>query len=229
MFVEHVVYSLVIAIVLTLFLDKKIAGWCTLIVVTSACIPDLDGIIDLIQHPLVFSGSFLPHMTIHSRYFHTMGALVIYAILAGVLLARYRRLKFPVIAIFAGIGFGAHLFEDALVYNPAEPLFWPISSEMTGLGVFPSYSRDFLGVANGEVLLIGIVLLAVAIALSVALKRTEWASMPWLNTRESQGPATRTKFMSSGFTGDKNFYPHFQLERGVANSSPDPEAGSFER
>jgi membrane-bound metal-dependent hydrolase YbcI (DUF457 family) len=229
MFIEHVVYSLVIAIVLTLFLDKKIAGWCTLIVVVSACIPDLDGIIDLIQHPLVFSGSFLPHMTIHSRYFHTMGALIVYAILAGVLLARYRRLKFPVIALFAGIGFGAHLFEDALVYNPAEPLFWPISSEMTGLGVFPSYSRDFLGVANGEVLLIGIVLLAVAIGLSVALKRTEWASMPWLNIRESLGSATRTKFMSPGFTGNESYYPLIQMDRGAGRDSADPETGSPDR
>jgi hypothetical protein len=81
-------------------------------------------------------------------------------------------------ALFAGIGFGAHLLEDALVYNPSSAVFWPLSSQEVGIGVFSSYSRDFFSIANGEVFGIGILLLLLAVGTSIYLKRTGWTAIP---------------------------------------------------
>jgi membrane-bound metal-dependent hydrolase YbcI (DUF457 family) len=178
MFAEHIIYSLAIAIMATFFICRENAGWCTLIVVISACIPDLDGIIDLVQNHLVYTtGQLLPNMTEHSRYFHTIGALVIFALLAGLLIRHLYKLEFFSAALFAGIGFGAHLLEDALVYNPASAIFWPISPAQVGIGLFPDYSRDFFWIANTEVLLLGFVFLALAAGASLLIRRTEWTTV----------------------------------------------------
>ncbi len=178
MFTEHVIYNLAIAIVLTFFVQQEFAGWGSLIIVVSGCIPDIDGIFDLLQNHLVFtSGQLLPRMTEHSRDFHNLGALVVYAVLAGIILTWVFRLKFPMVALFAGIGYGAHLFEDALVYNPSSAVFWPISSVPAGIGIFSDYSRNFLGIANTEVLLIGMVLLTVVVVVSLTRRKTSWAEI----------------------------------------------------
>jgi hypothetical protein len=82
---------------------------------------------------------------------------------------------------FAVIGFGAHLFEDALVYKVGYPYLWPFLSEDLGIGLVPNvlseegYIRDFFGIANTGVLIIGLVLLLVAI-----LIRTYWEGSSWI-------------------------------------------------
>ncbi len=175
MFAEHVIFNLALAVVLTSFVQREYAGWGTLIIVISGCVPDIDGIIDLLQNHLVYiTGQLLPRMTEHSRDFHNLGALVVYAVLAGITLMYLFRLKFSSVAFFAGIGFGAHLFEDALVYNPSSAIFWPISSVPAGIGIFPDYSRNFLGIANTEVLLIGMVLLSGVVISNLMIRKTAW-------------------------------------------------------
>ncbi len=172
MYLEHIVYSLAFAVVAVMLLKPREAGWCTLIFVISGCIPDIDGIFDLVNHPPEFTSGLIPHMVEHSRYFHTAGALFIYAILAGIFLARYRGLKFSECAFFAGAGFAAHLFEDALVYNPSSAAFWPVSSQEVGIGLLP-HSRDFFGVANTEVLAMGVILLAFTFGITLFFNRAE--------------------------------------------------------
>jgi membrane-bound metal-dependent hydrolase YbcI (DUF457 family) len=178
MYIEHIVYSLAFAIVAVMLLKPRGAGWCTLIVVVSGCMPDIDGIFDVIRHPLEFTSGFIPHMVEHSRYFHTMGALLVYAILAGIVLARWQGLKFSECAFFGGAGFAAHLLEDALTYNPSSAVFWPVSPQEVGIGLLPN-SRDFFSVANTEVLAVGMVLLMLAVGTSLLLNRTGWARLPW--------------------------------------------------
>lgn len=178
MYLEHIVYNLAFAIVAVMLLKPREAGWCTLIVVISGCIPDIDGIFDIIRHPPEFTSGLIPHMVEHSRYFHTMMGLLVYAIIAGIVLARWQGLKFSDCAIFAGIGFGAHLFEDALVYNPSSAIFWPFSIQEVGIGVLPN-SRDFFSVANTEVLTIGMVLLVLSVTTSMFLGKMEWTRLPW--------------------------------------------------
>ena len=179
MYIEHICFNLALAIIVTLFIDQKYAGWCTAVIVVSGCIPDIDGIFSLIQSPPVFTNGIIPSMAFHFRYFHSIGILALYAIVVAGLLSYFQRLNFRNMALFAGVGFGAHLIEDALVYNPSSAVFWPVSSQEVGIGFFSSYSRDFLGIANGEVLSIGILFLLFALGASIFLEKTEWISPLW--------------------------------------------------
>jgi hypothetical protein len=178
MYIEHVCFNLALAILITMLIDQKHAGWCTAVIVVSGCIPDIDGIFSLIQSPPVFTNGIIPSMAFHFRYFHSVGILLLYAVVVAGLLAYYHRLGFRIVTFFAGIGFGAHLLEDALVYNPSSAVFWPLSSQEVGIGFFSSYSRDFLSISNGEVLGIGILLLLLTIGASIHLKRTGWTAIP---------------------------------------------------
>jgi membrane-bound metal-dependent hydrolase YbcI (DUF457 family) len=178
MYIEHIVYNLAFAIVAVMLLKPREAGWCTLIFVISGCIPDIDGIFDIIRHPPEFTSGLIPHMAEHSRYFHTFGALLVYAVLVGIILARWRDLKFSECAFFGGAGFAAHLLEDALVYNPSSAIFWPFSPQEIGIGLLP-HSRDFFSIANTEVLTIGMVLLTLVVGTGICLKKMEWAKLPW--------------------------------------------------
>ena len=178
MYIEHVCFNLALAILVSMLIDQKHAGWCTAVIVVSGCIPDIDGIFSLIQSPPVFTDGIIPSMAFHFRYFHSVGILILYAVVVAGLLAYYHRLDFRIMTLFAGIGFGAHLLEDALVYNPSSAVFWPLSSQEVGIGFFSSYSRDFLNISNGEVLGIGVLFLLLSIGASIHLKRTGWTAIP---------------------------------------------------
>jgi membrane-bound metal-dependent hydrolase YbcI (DUF457 family) len=185
MYVEHIVYSLAFAIFAIILLKPKEAGLCTLVVVISGCIPDIDGIFDLIRNAPTFTDGFIPHMVEHTRVFHNIGALVLYAAIAGILLYRLKGLTFMTGAFFAGFGFALHLFEDALVYNPASAFFWPLSSGEVGLGWLP-HTRNFFEIADPQVLLIGMMLLASAVGLSLLHGYTDWSELPsWNNQPEA--------------------------------------------
>ncbi|MDO9550193.1 MAG: metal-dependent hydrolase [Methanoregula sp.] len=188
MYIEHIVYNLAFAVVAVMLLKPRDAGWCTLIFVISGCIPDIDGIFDIIHNPPTFTNGIIPHMVEHSRQFHNMEALLVFAVIAGIVLVRWQGLKFSECVFFAGAGFAAHLFEDMLVYNQASAIFWPFSSQEVGFGLLP-HTRDFLGVANTEVLAIGMVLLALAVTSSMILKRTEWAEFPWVDGNQKKIPS----------------------------------------
>ena len=177
MFVEHVLFNLALAIIITQLIDQKDAGWCTIVIVVSGCMPDIDGIFSLIQCPPTFTNGIIPCMAFHTRYFHSISVLLLYAVITGGLLTYYQRLDFRIMALFAGIGFGAHLLEDALVYESSSAIFSPLSSQEVGIGFFTSYSRDFFSIANGEVLCIGILLLLLAVNTSIRLNRTGWLAI----------------------------------------------------
>jgi hypothetical protein len=188
MYIEHICFNLALAFLIILFIDKKHTGLCTAVIVISGCIPDIDGIFSLIQSPPVFSSGIIPSMAFHLRYFHSIGILVLYAIVVAGLLSYFYRVDYRNIALFAGAGFGAHLIEDALVYNPSSALFWPVSSQEVGIGFFSSYSRDFLGISNGEVLGIGLILTLFVVGTGIFLERTEWASSLWNRNPLSMSP-----------------------------------------
>jgi len=178
MYIEHICFNCALAIIVTLLIDQKYSGWCTAVIVVSGCMPDIDGIFSLIRSPPIFTNGIIPSMAFHFRYFHSIGSLILYAVVVAGLLAYYHRQDFRIMALFAGIGFGAHLLEDVLVYNPASAVFWPVSSQEVGIGFFPSYSRDFFSIANGEVFGIGILLLLLTVGASIHLKRTGWTALP---------------------------------------------------
>ena len=107
--------------------------------------------------------------------FHNIAGLLIYAVIVGLIL-KIPGMKFKDSFTFAGIGFGAHIFEDVLVYNPAYAFLWPLSTHMFGLGLV-KYNPDFFGIANTEVLFVGFIIILVCVNIRVlyegnsALKR----------------------------------------------------------
>jgi hypothetical protein len=66
--------------------------------------------------------------------------------------------------MFAAIGFGAHIFEDVLVYNPGYAFLWPLSSHVFGIGIV-DYKPDFYGIANKEVLIAGVIALLLCVTI----------------------------------------------------------------
>ena len=75
-------------------------------------------------------------------------------------------------SFFAGVGFATHMFEDALVFKAAYRFLWPISSQEFDLGVL-QYTPDLYGIADTEVLLIGVfvVILCAIISSKICLKQ----------------------------------------------------------
>ena len=105
--------------------------------------------------------------------------MVIFGILVAFLLNPIG-IRFFDAFFFSVIGFGAHLFEDELVYKVAYPFLWPFSSEALG-GVFlinivseENYVDDFFRIANTEVLIVGLVLLLVAIIIRTYVEGPAW-------------------------------------------------------
>ncbi len=55
--------------------------------------------------------------------FHNIAFMFLYGVFVGFLL-RGVGIRFLDSFIFASVGFAAHLFEDALIFNPAYCFFW---------------------------------------------------------------------------------------------------------
>jgi hypothetical protein len=174
MFIEHVVYSTALAIVFGMLYHHftgRDLGW---IIVLSAFAPDFD------IHPRV--GIFL----INHGDFHNILYLGVYGMMISFFLYFFGfRLRDSF--VFAGVGFAAHIFEDLLVANPAYKTFWPFSNQSLGLGFF-SYDRlELYGIADREVLIFGLLLVALAAAVSTFVEGTDWIkSLLGLRNRENR-------------------------------------------
>lgn len=160
MLAEHLIYSAAVAILIYTVYRKKEVLY---IIIGSAYAPDTDIIADYILKKvgivMLIYGEPIKHGD-----FHNMLVLIIYAILIALLLNTIH-IRMKDSFILASIGFGAHLFEDALVFNPGYRFFWPISDKIYGLGLMTNYNGrvDFYGVANKEVLAVGIILVILSI------------------------------------------------------------------
>jgi hypothetical protein len=154
MLLEHWIYSTAIAIIAGMIHFKKTGRDYSWIVIASALAPDLDMFTGYIFNKfdigILINGNPLKHGD-----FHNILVLLLFAGFVGLLL-KMTGLKFKDSFIFAGIGFSAHFFEDALVYNPAYAFLWPLSKHVFGIGII-NYQPDWYGIANTEVLLAGII------------------------------------------------------------------------
>ena len=178
MIIEHLFYSMALAIIVGMFYYKYTGRDYSWIIIICAWIPDLDVIANSVLHRFGFVVLF-EGLTIHHGTFHTIAAMVIFAIFLAVLLHPFG-IRFVDSLFFATVGFGAHLFEDALVFKVGYMFLWPFSPEIYGLGLLPNmmneenYIKDFFRIANTEVLIIGIVLLIVAMIIRTYVEGTTW-------------------------------------------------------
>lgn len=57
-------------------------------------------------------------------------------------------MKFLDSYMFDGTGSGAHMLEDALVFNPGYKFLWPVSGQKRGIGIV--HRPNWYGVVNPE-------------------------------------------------------------------------------
>jgi len=180
MITEHIIYSGALAILIGMVFYKYTGRDHSWIIILCAWAPDLDFIANPVLRRLgirlVLNGGSIQHGT-----FHNIAFMVIFGIAVAFLLHPLG-IKFFDSLFFSVIGFGAHLFEDALVYKVGYTFLWPFSSEVLGIGLLPNvmneenYITDFFGIANTEVLIIGLLLLLVAVIIRTWFE----GSLSWL-------------------------------------------------
>jgi len=74
--------------------------------------------------------------TTNLRTFHNIAFMVIFSIFFTFLLHSFG-IKFVDSFFFSFIGYGTHLFEDALVFKVGYLFLWPFSRIVMGFGLFP--------------------------------------------------------------------------------------------
>jgi len=178
MLAEHLVYSTALAVIAGMLFFRYTGRDESWIIILVSYAPDLDKIADPILDRIGFTVLFEGH-TIHHGTFHNIAAMVIFGVIMAFLLSPLG-IRYLDAFLFSVIGFGAHLFEDALVYPADYTYFWPFSHAKTGLGWLPftgteeSYNADFFHIANTEVLLIGLIFLLIAVLVRTRVEGPGW-------------------------------------------------------
>jgi len=178
MIIEHLFYSTAIALIVGMLYYKVTSRDHSWIIIICAWIPDFDIIAKSVLNKFGFVVLF-EGQPIHHGTFHTIAGMVIFALFIAFLLHPFG-IRFIDSLFFATVGFGAHLFEDALVYKVGYMYLWPFIQENLGIGILPnivseeSYIKDFFRVANTEVLIIGIILLIVAMIIRTYVEGPTW-------------------------------------------------------
>lgn len=164
---EHLLYSLAIALVFGAVYSQLTGRDYWWIILASAYIPDLDLAANValkkIGVTVLVFGAPIDH-----GHFHNILIMLFYAIVAAFLLHPLG-IRLVDSFIFASVGFAAHMFEDAIVANPAYPFLYPLTVHRFGIGLF-SYHADLWGIADREVLIMGVVLVIAALLIRFALK-----------------------------------------------------------
>ena len=178
MLAEHIIYSAALAVLVGMLFYRFTGRDHSWIIILCALAPDIDAIANRVLTRFGFTLLFEGHKISHG-VFHNIAIMVIFGILVAFFLHPWG-IRFFDAVFFSVIGFGAHLVEDALVYKVAYPFFWPFSSEVVGLGLLPNmvseenYYRDFFGIANTEVLIVGVVFLLVALLIRTYFEGPAW-------------------------------------------------------
>ena len=178
MLAEHFIYSAAIAILVGMLFFKYTGRDSSWIIILCALAPDIHMIANRVLTRFGFTLLFEGHKITHG-VFHNIAMMVIFGILLAFLLNPFG-IRFFDALFFAVIGFGAHLFEDALVYKAGYPYLWPFYSKDLGFGLLPNilteenYFRDFFGIANTYVLIVGLVVLLVAIIIRTYAEGPAW-------------------------------------------------------
>jgi hypothetical protein len=171
--IEHLIYSTALAIFIGMIHYRFFNRDYSWIIIVSAYVPDLDIISDSLLKKMGIAVQIYGHLITHGD-FHNIAILALYAISLAFLL-HLIGFKFVDLIIFAGIGFAAHLFEDALVFRDGYPFFWPLVPQQFGIGLF-HYTADFYGFADKEVLFIGLILLFSSVILRTACEGPRWVA-----------------------------------------------------
>jgi hypothetical protein len=184
-YIEHIIYSAALAVLIGMIFSRYTGRDPSWIIIAVAFVPDIDSILE--RSPAALPRIIVPG-TVHHGDLHTILALIVFSLLiAGVL--QWFNIRFIDGLICSAIGLAAHLFEDALVYNPSYPFLWPITSHVFSTGILEG-PRNLFGIANSSVLLIGIILFVCAMLVRTLVEGTGWWRV----------------FLRGGRTGTKSAY-----------------------
>jgi hypothetical protein len=178
MLLEHIFYSAALAILVGMIFYRYTGRDHSWIIILCAWVPDIDVIANAVLKTAGFTLLFKGH-TIYHGTFHNIAVMVLFGVFVAFLLHPLG-IRFFDAVFFAIIGFGAHLFEDALVYKEGYPFLWPFISRDLGIGLLPEmmseeyYFKDFFRIANTEVLVIGIGVLLVAVLIRTYVDGPTW-------------------------------------------------------
>lgn len=168
MFLEHIVYSAAIAVIVGMVFVRFTGRDPSWIIIFVTYLPDLDeiGMFSFLKNNTLFP------LVIHHGDFHTLGNLLVISVVFAFIL-HFAGIRYFDGFICTAIGLGAHFFEDALVANPSYAFFWPLSMQKFGIGILPE-TRNFFGVANTTTLVIGILLFLIACAFRTYFEGKDW-------------------------------------------------------
>ena len=171
MLLEHWIYSIAIAIIIGAIYHKYTGKDHSWIIIASAFAPDIDLFMDYIFSnwgiTLLINGNPIQHGN-----FHNLAIIFFFAFVTALLLQTIG-LRFRESFLFANIGFMAHMFVDALVFNPAYAFFWPLSAEKFGIGLF-EYNPTLYGIADPGILIIGLIMVITLAIIRVRYEGNEW-------------------------------------------------------
>lgn len=168
MLLEHLIYSTAFAIVAGMIHYRLTGRDYSWIIIASAYAPDMD----MISNSILDRFGIMRESMISHGDFHNLTVLIIFAFLVSALL-QVKRYNFIETFIFAGSGFGAHMFEDALVYNPGYAFLSPLSDRIVGIGII-NYYPDLYHLADSRVLLSGIIAVLLLAFIRVAYEGKNW-------------------------------------------------------
>jgi hypothetical protein len=171
-YIEHIIYSAAFAVIVGMVFFRYTRRDPSWIIIAFAFVPDIDLVLEFTLQMLrrLFRITF--SFGIHHGDFHNVLFLILFSLLSGAILLHIG-IRYIDGFICSAVGFAAHLFEDALVWNPAWKFFWPISSKIYGIGIMPE-TRNFFGIANSTVLLVGIVFLGGAVLVRTLVDGKGW-------------------------------------------------------
>jgi hypothetical protein len=167
-YIEHLIYSAALAVVVGMIYSRYTGRDPSWIIIAVAFVPDIDLALQKI-HAWIWIDY---PVRIYHGGFHNILFLIIFSLVIATVL-RYVGIRFIDGLICSAIGFAAHLFEDALVANPAYAFLSPITTQEIGIGIMQE-TRNIFGIASSIVLLIGILLLVGAVLLRTIIEGTGW-------------------------------------------------------
>ena len=168
MYIEHLIYSASLAVIVGMLFSRYYGRDPSWIIIAIAFVPDLDAATQGLRR---FTRPLFPFVIYHGD-FHNILLLIGFSLLFAMVLQRFG-IRFTDGLICSAVGIAAHFIEDALVYNPAYAFLWPITTRTFGIGII-NETRNFFGIANSTVLLIGIILLAGALLLRTLIEGRGW-------------------------------------------------------
>jgi LexA-binding, inner membrane-associated putative hydrolase len=186
---EHLVYSLAIGLAFGAVYQLLTGRNYWWIILASAFIPDLDLIADAALNKMGITVLVFGAPIAHG-HFHNILVMLFYATAMAFLLHPLG-IRLMDSFIFALVGFIAHMFEDAIVANPAYPFLYPLTTHRFGIGFF-NYRADILGIADKEVLIVGIALL-VTVMISLLVMSALWDDRQYRRIFRLKNPALAEK------------------------------------